>query len=143
MNDMIKVLLERKTKKETEIKKLQHELNNINKCLSEEKYKETYLINEVLKHNVIEIINMIHEHNLKCSAVYDAEIIWGNTIYKVSDGTYFANIIAKDGTVTIDYSGINNDGGGRTLDEKTKDLIVYKIIPFCEMKKKEYEKSEE
>lgn len=64
--------------------------------------------------------------------------MWGTTTYKLSDGTYFANIIAKDGTVTIDYSGINNDGGGRTLDEKTKDLIVYKIIPFCEMKKNEY-----
>ena len=50
------------------------------------------------------------------------------------------NIIAKDGTVTIDYSGINNDGGGRTLDEKVKDLIMYKIIPFCEMKKNEYMK---
>lgn len=138
MNNVIKVLLEQKTKKEMEVKNLQYELDDITKCLSDEIHKETNLINEVLKHNVIEIINMIHEQNLKCSAVYDAETMWGIATYKVSDGTYFANIIAKDGTVTIDYSGINNDGGGRTLDEKTKDLIMYKIIPFCEMKKNEY-----
>lgn len=138
MNNVIETLLEQKTKKEIEVKNLQRELANINKCLSDAIHEETNLINAVLKHNVIEIINMIHEQNLKCSAVYDAETMWGIATYEVSDGTYFANIIAKDGTVTIDYSGINNDGGGRTLDEKTKDLIVYKIIPFCEMKKNEY-----
>ena len=140
MNDMIKVLLEQKLKKETEIKNLQSELDNINECLSDELRKETNLINKVLKYNIIEIINMIHEQNLKCSAVYDAETIWGITKYRVSDGTYFANIIAKDGTVAIDYSGINNDGCGHTLDTKTKDLIVHKIIPFCEMKKNKYRK---
>lgn len=138
MNNMIEVLLEQKTKKEIEAKNLQHELNNINDCLSDEIRKETNLINEVLKHNMIEIINMIHEQNLKCSAIYDAETMWGIATYRVSDGAYFANIIAKDGTVAIDYSGINNDGCGTFLDEKTKDLIVHKIIPFCEMKKNEY-----
>lgn len=66
MNDIIKILLEQRTKKETEIKNLQHELNNINECIDEEMHKETNLINEVLKHNVIDIINMIHEHQLKC-----------------------------------------------------------------------------
>jgi hypothetical protein len=138
MNNVIEVLLEQKTKKEIEAKNLQYELDNINKCLSEELHKETNLINKVLKHNIIEIINMIHEQDLKCSAIHNAETIWGITKYKVSDGTYYANIIAKDGTVTIDYSEINNDGGGRTLNEKTKDLIMNKIIPFCEMKKNEY-----
>ena len=138
MNDIIKILLEQRTKKETEIKNLQHELNNINECIDEEMHKETNLINEVLKHNVIDIINMIHEHQLKCSAICNAETVWGTTTYKVSDGTYYANIIAKDGTVTIDYSGIDNDGCGRTLDTKTKDLIMYKILPFCEIKKNEY-----
>ena len=140
MNDIIKVLLEQKNKKEIEIKDLQHELNSINNCIDEEIRKETNLINEVLKHNVIDIINMIHKHGLKCSAICNAETIWGNTVYKVSDGTYYANIMAKDGTITIDYSGINNDDGGHTLNEKTKDLIVHKIIPFCEAKKIEYEK---
>ena len=138
MNTIIMNLSEQRAQKEAEIKKLRHELNTINKCIEDEMYKETKLINEVLKYNVIEIINMIHEYNLKCAAIINTETMWGNTTYKVSDGTYFANIIAKNGTVTIDYSGTGNDGGGRTLDEKTKDLIAYKIIPFCEMKKNEY-----
>lgn len=140
MNDIINVLLEQKNKKEIEIKDLHHELNNINNCIDEEIRKETNLINEVLKHNVIDIINMIHEHQLKCSAICNAETIWGITQYKVSDGTYYANIIAKDGTVVIDYSGINNDGCGHSLDLKTRELITDKIIPFCEAKKIEYEK---
>lgn len=138
MNNVIKVLLEQKTKKEMEVKNLQYELDDITKCLSDEIHKETNLINEVLKHNVIEVINMIHEQNLKCSAICNTETIWGITKYKVSDGTYYANIMAKDGTVTIDYSGIDNDGGGRELDTKIKDLLMYKIIPFCETKKNEY-----
>ena len=138
MNAMIMDWLEQRTKKETEIKRLQHELNTINNCIDDEMHKETRLINEVLKHNVIEIINMIHEYDLKCSAIDNTETMWGNTTYKVSDGTYFVNIIAKDGTVTLDYSGIDNDGGGRTFTTRTKDLIAYKILPFCEAKKNEY-----
>ena len=140
MNNIISVLLEQKSKKEVEMKHLEHELNNINKCIDEEIRKETNLMNEVLKHNVIDIINMIHEYRLKCSAIHDIETIWGVATYKVSDGTYFVNIIAKNGTVDVDYSGINNDGCGHSLDLKVKELITNKIIPFCEAKKIEYEK---
>ena len=140
MNNTINMLLEQKSKKEVEMKHLEYELNNINKCIDEEIRKETNLINEVLKHNVINIINMIHEYQLKCSAICNTETIWGNATYKVSDGTYVANIVAKNGTVDIDYSGINNDGCGRSLDLKVRELITYKILPFCEAKKIEYEK---
>ena len=138
MNAMIMNLSEQRTKKETEIKRLQHELNTINKCIDDEMHKETNLINEVLKHNIIEIINMIHEYDLKCSAINNTETMWGNTTYKISDSTYFVNIIAKDGTVALDYSGTDNEGGGRTLNARAKDLIAYKILPFCEAKKNEY-----
>lgn len=138
MNAIIMDLLEQRTKKETEIKRVQHELDTIIRCICDEMHKETNLINKVLKHNVIEIINMIHECDLKCSAINNTETIWGNTTYKVSDGTYFVNIIAKEGAVSIDYSGIDNNGGGRFLAKRIKDLIAYKILPFCEAKKNEY-----
>ena len=108
-----------------------------NKCLRDEIFKETNLLNQVLKNNLIEIIQLIHKRNLKCSSVNNAETIWHDTVYTISDGAYFVDIMAKDGTIVMNYNCKANDGGGKKLCEKVHDLLDFDIIPYCERKKVE------
>ena len=138
MNTVITTLIKSKDAQERTVKQAEYELKAIEDNLNNELNKETRLLDQVLKHNLIEIINMIHKRGLKCFSVNNAETIWDDTIYKVSDGNYFANIIAKDGKIVKDLSNINNDGGGKRLYEKVEDLLIFDIIPFCEKEKIKY-----
>ena len=83
MNDTIKNLIKQKQKQEDELRRIKYEINNTDGCLNEAIFKETELMNEVLKNNLIDIINMIHKRNLKCSSVENAETIWHDTFYRV------------------------------------------------------------
>lgn len=138
MNDTIKNLIKQKQKQEDELRRIKYEINNTDGCLNEAIFKETELMNEVLKNNLIDIINMIHKRNLKCSSVENAETIWHDTVYRVSDGCYFADIIAKNGTIEMDLSRIDNDGGGKGLYGIVDSLIKFDIIPYCEKHKEKY-----
>ena len=142
MNSTIKTLLKQKKELEDKLKKLEFEIHNTDRCLSKEIFNETELFNKVLKNNLVDIIQMIHKNGLKCSSVRNAETIWHDTVYKVSDGTYFINILAKDGTVGTNLDGIDNDGGGKSLYEKVDALIKFDIIPYCEKNKLKYELEE-
>lgn len=115
MNDVIKNLTLQKYEQKAKLERAQSLFNNTEKCLKNAIFEETELMNQVLKNSLIDIIQMIHKRNLKCSEVKYAETIWNDTVYRVSDGFYFADIIAKDGTIVIDLSRINNDGGGKEL----------------------------
>ena len=66
MNSVIELLQKQKKEQEDQLKKLQFEMNNTNDCLKEELFKETRLLNQVLKNNLIDIIEMIHKRGLKC-----------------------------------------------------------------------------
>lgn len=140
MNTVISNLYQQKEGIDKKLKELNYELKSIEDCLHNELYKETRALNEVLKNNLIEIINMIHKIGLKCSSVYNAETMWNDTVYKVSDGGYFANIIAKNGKIVRDLTDINNDGGGKKLYEKVEVLIDCHITPFCNKEKYKYYK---
>jgi hypothetical protein len=140
MNNVIELLLKQKKEQEEKLKKLQFEMNNTQDSLHEEIFKETQLINQVLKNNLIDIVNMIHKVGLKCSSVSNAETIWHNTVYKVSDGSYFVNIVAKNGTVGTNLDGIDNDGGGKELYKQVDILLRSCLIPYCEKKKADYKK---
>ena len=113
-------------------------MNNTNGCLKEELFKETRLLNQVLKNNLIDIIEMIHKRGLKCSSVSNAETIWHDTVYKISDGNYFVNIVAQDRTIVMNTDGIDNDGGGKNLYTTVSYLIDFDIIPYCEKNKNKY-----
>lgn len=138
MNDVIEVLLKEKEDQERKLATLNYKIRNLEECISKEMFKETQLLNKVLKYNIVDIIEMIHKRKLKCAAIRNAETIWGDTVYKVSDGTYFANIIAKDGTIVMDLSDIDNDGGGQCLYNSVKILINNDIIPYCRQNKEKY-----
>lgn len=138
MNEIIRVLQKSKSEKESDIKSLQFELNQINNSLDNELYSETRLYDKVLKNNVITIIDMIHKSGLKCAAISNTESLYGDALYKVTDGCYFANITANNGSIEINYNGIDNDGGGKKLHEVVKDLVGHKIVPLCEEKKLDY-----
>lgn len=119
---------------------LEYEIKSIENILHKATYDETRILNEVLKNNLIDIIELIHKGGLKCSSVYNGETIWNDTVYKISDGCYFINIVAKDGTIKLDYTNIDNDGGGKKLHEKAKELLSIHIIPYCEKNKDKYKK---
>lgn len=138
MNNTIELLLKQQKEQEEQLKKLQFEMNNTKDCLHKEMFKETQLYNEVLKNNLIDIIQMIHKRGLKCSSVSNAETIWHDTVYKISDGTYFVNVLAKNGTIATNLDGIDNDGCGKSLYEKVETLIRFDIIPYCEQNKLKY-----
>ena len=138
MNNVIELLQKQKKEQEDQLKKLQFEMNNTNDCLKEELFKETRLLNQVLKNNLIDIIEMIHKRGLKCSSVSNAETIWHDTVYKISDGNYFVNIVAQDGTIVMNADGIDNDGGGKNLYSTVSYLIDFDIIPYCEKNKDKY-----
>lgn len=140
MNTLISNLYLQKEDIEKKLKELNYELKSTEDCLLNELYKETRALNEVLKNNLIEIINMIHKADLKCSSVKNAETIWNDTVYRVSDGNYFADILAKDGKIIMDLTNINNDGGGENLYRKVEILIDYNITPFCNKEKFKYYK---
>jgi hypothetical protein len=135
MNLVIETLTKQKEELDSKIKELKYDLNSIEESLSEEIFKETYSLNEVMKHNLIEIIELIHKAGLKCSSVHNTETIWHDAVYRVSDGNYFADIVAKDGKIIMDLTNINNDGGGKALYEKVKRLVQYDINPFCNKEK--------
>ena len=65
MNNVIELLQKQKKEQEEQLKKLQFEMNNTNDCLQKELFKETQLLNKVLKNNIIDIIEMIHKKGLK------------------------------------------------------------------------------
>lgn len=138
MNDIIKNLTLQKYEQKAKLERAQSLFNNTEKCLNNAIFEETELMNQVLKNNLIDIIQMIHKRNLKCSEVRYAETIWNDTLYRVSDGFYFADIIAKDGTIVMDLSHVNNDGGGEKLYKQVEELICYDIIPYCERNKEKY-----
>ena len=138
MNPIIELLLEEKEKEERKLREQQHVVKTLEEALRSEIYKETRLLNEVLKNNLIAIIELIHKCGLKCSSVQNAETIWHDTVYKVSDGRYFVNIRAKDGRIVTDYDGIDNDGGGESLAKAVDLLISHSIIPFCDKEKVKY-----
>ena len=137
MNNVIECLMKQKEDQEKQLQVIQHDINVTNKCLRDEIFKETNLLNKVLKNNLIEIIQLIHKRNLKCSSVNNAETIWHDTVYTISDGAYFVDIMAKDGTIVMNYNCKANDGGGKKLCEKVHDLLDFDIIPYCERKKVE------
>jgi hypothetical protein len=138
MNQVIRTLLETKENEESKLKEQQHVVKTLEESLRTEIYKETRLLNEVLKNNLIQIIEMIHKNGLKCSSVQNAETIWHDTVYKVSDGNYFVNICAKDGKIVADYEGINNDGGGKRLAHDVDLLINPTLTMFCDREKSKY-----
>lgn len=138
MNNVIELLQKQNKEQEEQLKKLQFEMSNTNDCLREELFKETHLFNQVLKYNLIDIIEMIHKRGLKCSSVSNAETILHDTVYKVSDGSYFVNILAQDGTIVMSLDGIDNDGGGNNLYATVSYLIDFDIIPYCEKNKDKY-----
>lgn len=140
MNKTIEMLIQQKNEQEEKIKQISFELSQISDSLRGELFKETTLLNKVLKHNLIDIIDMIHKRKLLCSSVKNAETMWNDTVYKVSDGCYFANIIAKDGTIKMDLTNIDNDGGGENLYKTVDNLIKFDILPFCETEKANYKK---
>lgn len=138
MNKMITKLKEDLEKETKVLKEQQYIVKTIEDNLHDEIYKETKLLNKVLKNNLIKIIEIIHKEGLVCSSIFNVETIWNDTIYKVSDGNYFVNIIAKDGKITTDYNGIDNDGGGKHLKEKA-NLLVYSLNLFADKEKLKYE----
>ncbi|GEM_PF-6656991 len=138
MNSIIRELQKSKLKQEEKVKMCEYELAVVKKGLIEEIHKETELLNKVLKYNMIEIINYIHKRGLKCSSIQNAETIWHDTVYRVSDDFYFADIIAKDGEIAMDLTHINNGGAGTGLYKIVKNLIDYDISPFCEKEKVKY-----
>ena len=138
MNSIIRKLQESKLKQEENVREAEHELLIIERGLRDEICKETKLLNDVLKYNMIEIINYIHKRGLKCSSIKNAETIWNDTVYRVSDGNYFADIMAKDGEIVMDLTNIDNDGGGKMLYEIVKKVIEYDISPFCDKEKARY-----
>ena len=137
MNKVIKMLLETKEKEEKKLKEQQYVVKTLEESLQNEIFKETRLLNEVLKNNLVKIIEMIHKDGLKCSSVQNAETIWHDTVYKISDGNYFVNIRAKDGKIVSDYEGINNDGGGKRLAHDV-DLLIHTLTMFCDNEKSKY-----
>lgn len=137
MNKTIKILLETKEKEEKKLKEQQYVVKTLEESLHNEIFKETRLLNEVLKNNLVKIIEMVHKSGLKCSSVYNAETIWNDTVYKISDGNYFVNIRAKDGKLVTDYEGIDNDGGGKRLAHDT-DLLISTLTMFCDNEKSKY-----
>lgn len=138
MNKTIEMLIQQKNEQEEIIKQMNFELSQILDSLRSELVKETILLNKVLKNNLMDIINMIHKRKLLCSSVKNAETIWNDAIYQVSDGCYFANVIAKDGTIKMDLTNIDNDGGGENLYKTVDNLIQFDILPFCEQEKVKY-----
>mgnify|MGYP004644945713 CR=1 FL=1 len=138
MNNVIEVLKKQKEEQKKQLSHLKFEFDNTVDCLQEELFKETALYNQVLKNNLIDIIRMIHESGLKCSSVSNAETIWHDTVYKISDGCYFVNIVAKDGTITMNTDGIDNDGSIDKLYERVEYLINAYLIPYCEKNKNKY-----
>jgi hypothetical protein len=139
MNKTIKTLLKQKKELEAKLNTLEFEIRNTDRCLQEEIYKETQLYDKVLKNNLIDIIQMIHKRGLKCSSVSNAETEFLNTVYKVSDGTYYRNICAQNGTIVANSDGIDNDGGGASLYKKVDTLIEFNLITYCEENKLKYE----
>lgn len=137
MNQVIKTLSETKEKEEIKLKEQQYVVKTLEESLHTEIYKETRLLNKVFKNNLIEIIEIIHKNNLKCSSVQNAETIWNDTVYKISDGNYCANIRAKNGKIISDYEGIDNDGGGRQLAHDVK-LLTSTLERFCDKEKIKY-----
>lgn len=138
MNEIILSLKAKKEVKENELKRINCDLYQINQSLNQELYKETRLFDKILKNNLVDIINMIHKRNLKCSAVSCTETIYGNAIYRISDGNYNIDIKAENGTVVTDLTNIDNDGGGTKLYKNVEILLQFDIIPYCENKKIEY-----
>lgn len=138
MNSIIRTLSESKAIQEEKMKEIQFELSTLENSLHDEIYKETRMLNKVLKHSLIEIINMIHKRGLKCSDVSNAETIWHDTVYTVSDGNYHAKIVAKNGNIAMDLTNTGNDGGGKSLYKEVQNLLDYDIIPFCEKEKTKY-----
>lgn len=138
MNQVIRLLLEEKEKEEKKLKEQKYVVDVLDKTIRDEIYKETRLLNQVLKNNLILIIEMIHKSGLKCSCVENTETIWNDTVYTVSDGSYFVNICAKDGEISTNYNGIDNDGGGKNLANDVHTLIHNSIIPFCNKEKHKY-----
>ena len=140
MNKAIELLLEQKEKYNKEIKHLQFELNENENLLHKALFEETCLLDEVLKHNVIDVINMIHKYNLKCSSMKSVETMWGDAEYTISDGRYFIKIVAENGTIAMNTKGIYNDGCDEDLKRKVNILIKNAIIPYCELNKHKYKK---
>lgn len=135
MNKIIMDLESQKLNKGKELKNIQYELNIIEENLNKSINKETKLLNNVLKNNLIEIIEIIHKSGLKCNSVYNAETYRHDTIYRISDGHYFVDIKAKDGTIVKDLSNINNDVAKPKFYKDVENLLFLHIIPYCENKK--------
>jgi hypothetical protein len=135
MNDVIKMLLEKKDECDKKLKLVQYEMNRIERNLHEELFNETQLINNVLEDKMVDIISMINKNGLKVSSINE---INGSIIYKVTySSCYHAKFKAKDGTIVVDMSGIDNDGVNEPVKKKVKELLRNHIIPYCEKHKKE------
>ena len=136
MNDVIKMLLKEKEELTQQLKTMNRKMNMIEENLLKEKVKETHLINQVLKHKKADIVTMIYKSGLELSEI---RVQNQHVVYKVSNKSYYANFLAKDGTVVIDMFGIDNDGCNDCVIPNVKLLLSNDIIPFCEKHKKEYQ----
>lgn len=135
MNKMIVKLKEDLEKETKALKEQQYIVKTIEDNLNDEIYKETKLLDKVLENNPIKIIEMIQkEKKLKLSSVTMKTSI--GTIYMVKD-FYYANILAKDGKITTDYTGIHNETN-KYIEESAENLI-YSLNLFADKEKSKYE----
>lgn len=126
MTDAIKRLKELKEQKSQELRKIETDLETLIN-------QETYKLENIMTDNPLDIIKFIEGCRLKCYAFEKGR-------YFITDGCYDALIYVSQGDVVIDDNFYkHNDSCGKGLYSKVEKLIKFDILPYCEMKMKNYE----
>lgn len=129
MSHDIEELQEIISKKKKQLEDLQRSIDFNERNLAELENRESFMLNEVLRNNMIDILKMIEACGLKCVSICPNNK-WIN--YKISMYPYYANITIEKGKIIWNTGGIDNDGAGSKLYEIVENLIEFDIKPYCE-----------